>query len=120
MTDLGWFFDKVYDANRERTLRTLGRRFGKIGEENGEIWEAYLNVTSLNNGKDKTWENVREEMVDLAIVAIDVLATRLPIDHGKTDEEVQAEIMKIIEMKLAKWEVTKTCQTDAVSEGESI
>lgn len=120
MTDLGWFYDRVVDANRERSTKTLIRRIGKLGEELGELWEAFLNVTSLTNGKNKTWEDVREEAVDLVIVGIDVLATRLPIDEGKSDEEIRAEIMNVIEEKLLKWQVSKTCKADAVSEGESI
>ncbi len=116
MSYLGWLYDVVVDANRERSFGTLWRRIAKLGEEYGEIWEAYLNVTSAQNGKGKTWEDVREELVDITIVAIDTLATRLPIDEGKTDEEIKDEIMAVLKKKLDKWEISKTCKTDAVSE----
>lgn len=116
MADLGWMYDVVVDANRERSLETLIRRMGKLGEEYGEAWEAFLNVTSAQNGKDKNWEDVREEFIDIAIVALDILATRLPIDDGKTDEELNDEIIAITKTKLKKWEHAKTCRTDAVSE----
>jgi len=119
MTDLGWFFNKVFVANRERNIGTLIRRIGKLSEENGELWEAYLNVTSLNNGKKKTWEDVREESIDLAIVALDVVATRLPIDEGKTDKEIQTEIVAVIEAKLKKWAISKTCKSDAIIKNEN-
>jgi NTP pyrophosphatase (non-canonical NTP hydrolase) len=115
MTDLGWFYDKINDANPNRRLGTLWRRMAKLAEEYGELWEAYLNVTSANNGKNKTWEDVREESIDVVIVAIDIAATRLPIDQGKSDEEVRKEIAKILLLKLAKWEKTNTAMTDAVS-----
>lgn len=120
MTDLGWFFNKVYDANLERTTKTLIRRIGKLAEEYGELWEAFLNVTSLHNGKNKSWRDVREEAIDLAIVSLDIVATRLPGDEGKTDEELCLEIIEIIETKLVKWDKTKIAKRDAVSEEESI
>lgn len=116
MSDFGLLYDVVVDANRERSFRTLIRRMGKLGEEYGELWEAYLNVTSSQNGKNKTWEDVREELIDVTIVAIDTLATRLPIDEGKTDEEINDEIMAVLKEKLEKWQISKTCKTDAVSE----
>lgn len=119
MTELGWLYDQIFNANLERSTQTLIRRMGKLAEEYGELWEAFLNVTSLNNGKNKTWNDVREEGVDLAIVALDIVATRLPTDAGKTDEEMRAEIVAMVNKKLEKWAHTKTAQSDAVSESES-
>jgi len=116
MNKLGWLFKTVFDANRERSLNTIERRMGKLSEEHGELWEAYLNVTSANNGKNKTWHDVREEAIDSVIVALDVMATRLPIDEGKTDEEIEEEIVEVVNVKMEKWKKTKTCKTDAVSE----
>ena len=119
MTDLGWFYDKINEANRERSIRTMIRRIGKLGEEYGELWEAYLNVTSLNNGKGKTWDDVREECVDVAIVALDIVATRLPTDEKRTEEEVKEEIATMLIKKLDKWKISNTAKQDAVSEEES-
>lgn len=116
MKDLGWLYDQIFDANPERSTQTLIRRIGKLAEEYGELWEAYLNVTSSHNGKGKTWDDVREEGVDVAIVALDIVATRLPTDEGKTEEEMREEIIAMVNKKLAKWKVSSTAKTDAVSE----
>lgn len=116
MDDLRQLYDVIDKANSGRSLQTLIRRAGKMGEEYGEFWEAFLNVTSLHNGKDKIWEDVREELADMVIVAIDLIATRLPIDHGKSEEEVQQEIIAMVNKKLGKWKKTLAAKTDAVSE----
>ena len=119
MTDLGWLYDKIFDANIERSTGTLIRRIGKLAEEYGELWEAYLNVTSLHNGKEKTWDDVREEGIDVAIVALDIVATRLPTDEGKTEEEMRQEIVEMVNKKLEKWKISNTAKKDAVSEAGS-
>ena len=92
------------------------RRIGKLAEEYGELWEAYLNVTSAHNGKGKTWDDVREEGIDVAIVALDIVATRLPTDEGKTEEEMRQDIIDMVLKKLNKWKVSNTAKMDAVSE----
>lgn len=55
---------------RDETVRN--RRIIKLMEELGEVSEAFLNVTSPNNRKNKSWNDVREELVDSFIVAIDI------------------------------------------------
>ena len=52
MNDLGWLYDQIFNANPERSTATLIRRIGKLAEEYGELWEAYLNTTSAHNGKE--------------------------------------------------------------------
>lgn len=74
--------ESILAANPNRQQDNLHRRIFKLSEEYGEIIEAYLNVTSSSNGKGKTWADVREEAVDLLIVAVDVALT--PID-GRCD-----------------------------------
>lgn len=61
-------------------------------------------------------DDVREEGIDVAIVALDIVATRLPTDEGKTEEEMREEIIAMVNKKLAKWKVSSTAKTDAVSE----
>lgn len=65
----------IGDANPTRHFGNLGRRIIKLQEELGEHAEAYLNVTSVGNGKGKTWDDVREESADILIVAVDVALT---------------------------------------------
>jgi NTP pyrophosphatase (non-canonical NTP hydrolase) len=67
--------ETIKAANPERSLFTTKRRLLKIGEEKGEVCEALLNVTSSHNMKHKSWDDVREELVDCFIVAVDIALT---------------------------------------------
>lgn len=93
----------VHAANPDRHDRTLARRLIKLSEELGEVSEAYLSVTSENNAKGKTWGDVREELIDLMIVTMDCLLTRLPGEDKVGFKTRQAEIEWIVAIKLEKW-----------------
>jgi len=93
----------IAQMNPQRDYNTFPRRIMKLGEEYGEINEAYLNVTSLNNKKKKTYDDVREELIDLLIVTVDCMITRLPGDENKTDKEIEDEITQWVRVKLDKW-----------------
>ncbi len=97
-------FDIIYKANPRRSLDNLCRRMLKISEEEGEASAAYLNVTSELNAKGSTWEDVREELLDVIIIATDCLYTTMPIDEGKTHEQIEAEVFKEFKRKMAKWD----------------
>lgn len=97
-------FDIIYEANPRRRIDNLERRMLKIIEEVGEATANYLNVTSELNAKGSTWEDLREELLDVIIIAIDCLYTPLPIDERKTREQVEAEMFKEFKRKMAKWE----------------
>jgi len=97
-------FDIIYKANPRRSLDNLGRRMEKIMEELGEATAARLNVTSELNHKGSTWGDLREELLDVIIIATDCLYTPMPIDEGKTREEVEAEMFEEFKRKMAKWE----------------
>lgn len=97
-------FDIIYKANPKRSLDNLGRRMLKIGEENGEAVEAYLNMTSELNAKGSSWKDLREELLDIVIIAVDCLYTPIPIDEGKNREQIEAEIFEEFKRKMAKWE----------------
>lgn len=71
----------VREANPTRNASNLDRRALKLIEEFGEAAQAYLNVTSPSNGKSKTWDDVREEIADVLIVALDIAWT--PQEAGK-------------------------------------
>jgi NTP pyrophosphatase (non-canonical NTP hydrolase) len=75
----------------------------KLAEEYGEFVQAYLSTTSSTNKKGLTWDDVREEICDVVIVAIDILLTKLPNELELPDEQFKKMISKIIEMKLDKW-----------------
>lgn len=97
----------IYNANLTRNHENLARRILKLSEELGEAAEAYLNVTSDGNGKQKTWDDVREELSDLLIVSYDCVLTPMPDQTAATSEEIQAEVARLIEVKLAKWKRNK-------------
>jgi NTP pyrophosphatase (non-canonical NTP hydrolase) len=65
----------IREANPSRSFSDTKRRLLKIGEEKGEVCEAILNVTSSHNKKNKTWDDVREELADCFIVAVDIALT---------------------------------------------
>lgn len=77
-------FDKICELvrieNESRNFSTVNRRAVKMLEEIGEVAEAWLNVTSPSNGKAKTWDDVREEIADCLIVALDIAWTKLPTE----------------------------------------
>lgn len=93
----------ISDANSTRHSDNLHRRIIKQMEELGEASEAYLNVTSAANGKNLSWADVREELCDQVIVAVDCALTPMPDQVGLTREEVEQEVALVVERKLAKW-----------------
>lgn len=97
-------FDIIYKANPRRSLDNLERKMLKIGEESGEAMAAYLNVTSELNAKGSSWKDLREELLDIIIIAVDCLYTPIPIDEGKNREQIEAEIFEEFKRKMAKWE----------------
>lgn len=98
--------DRVVIANPQRKKKNLHRRFLKLGEEYGEAVQAYLSVTSKNNGKQKTWEDVREELCDVLIITLDILLTEMPDEdfHDNTKNiEIENRILKQVDHKIDKW-----------------
>jgi NTP pyrophosphatase (non-canonical NTP hydrolase) len=93
----------IRDANPDREFNTLARRMIKLMEEMGEASEAYLNMTNGTNSKKKTWDDLREELVDVVIVAVDMLLTPFPGQQEMTNAELEDEIMEILGRKLRKW-----------------
>ncbi len=99
----GDIINAIYEANPNRTHTNLVRRILKLSEEMGETAEAYLNVTSASNGKKKTWDDVREELADCVIVALDCAMTPMPDQEGITKDAIMAQFSDEITAKLAKW-----------------
>lgn len=93
----------VFESNPSRSHKELNRRLMKLGEEYGEVLEAYLAVSGVNNYKNKSWDDVREEISDVVIVALDIMLTRMPSEDNLTDEELIARIEGEITRKLDKW-----------------
>jgi len=93
----------VEAANPARSYAEIDRRIMKLGEEYGELLQAYLGVTSRNNYKNLQWENVREEMCDVLILALDIIMTRLPNEEHLSPEQIYQSSTEIIDRKIAKW-----------------
>lgn len=100
MTDI---IERIRHANPNRRFDQLARRLLKLGEEKGEAAEAFLSVTSQNNSKEKTWDDFREEIVDCAIVALDLLWMELPDEEGWSPEKKREVIDGWFDAKLNKW-----------------
>lgn len=98
------FLLAVQAANPDRKFASMARRILKIGEEYGEASEAYLVCTTTSpTRKVKTFIDLREELIDIAIVALDCAATRMPGEEHLTDEEVIELVMHMQAVKLRKW-----------------
>jgi NTP pyrophosphatase (non-canonical NTP hydrolase) len=65
----------IAQANPTRCTANLDRRLIKMLEELGELSEAFLSITSMDNDKNKTWADVQEEAVDVLIVGTDIALT---------------------------------------------
>ena len=100
MTDI---IAKVHEANKSRTMDIFDRRVIKLGEEYGEACQAFLSVSSENNSKNKSWPDVREELVDVVIVALDLLLHEMPDESNTTLESKAAAIHSELDRKLRKW-----------------
>lgn len=104
-TGANGFLRAVQAANPGRGFHNMARRLIKLGEELGEASEAYLvATTTAKSRKKKTTADLREELIDLGIVALDCALTRMPGEENATDEEIEAAIMEVLATKLAKWE----------------
>ena len=101
---MGDFLARVEKANTPRAFATMARRIIKIGEELGELGEAFLvSTTTAPSRKVKTYADVREEAIDVAIVALDVALTPMPGEEAMTPEQIRNEVMATLDIKLAKW-----------------
>jgi len=96
-------FEKIWGANRKRTMETFGRRLLKLGEEFGEACQAYLSVSSDNNSKNKSWEDVREELSDTIIVAMDLYCHTFPDEKDVSLDTKMEQLHSDIDRKLKKW-----------------
>lgn len=104
--------EKVHGANRDRRMEIFARRMLKLGEEYGEASQAYLSVSSEKNGKNKSWSDVREELVDVLVVTLDLLCYELPDGSGADLESIKEAINKELDRKLAKWAKKQVGGTD--------
>ena len=100
----------VYDAKVEKNKENLGtsrlmRRVIKLSEEVGEVAEAALGVTADDgeNYKEKTYDDLREEIVDTLIVGMDLVLSIFPDEEDMTYEQIIENRSKIFERKIDKW-----------------
>lgn len=97
------FLAKVKIANNQRTMENFSRRLLKLGEEYGEANQAYLSVTSETNSKNKSWCDVREELIDTLVVTLDLLLHTFPDQTSLSEEEKLSNLEEVLDSKLKKW-----------------
>lgn len=114
MDILQQIFEVVNKRNPAYSERYTNRRVTKLSEETGECSQAFLSITSEENGKNKTWEDVREEAVDAAIVGLDIALTKFPGEEDWDDEKLYTEVENMIAKKLAKWKKKLKNKTDTI------
>ena len=89
----------------QRSIITLRDRLAKAGEELGELAEAILHHTSETNPKAKTHDDIVEEAVDLAIMAMDIALTK-PVVGDLTNKEARQRVEALFEEKAGrKWAI---------------
>lgn len=95
---------KIQEIGSEtRNPTSLVRRCLKATEEVGELAEAALCVTSLDKSKGKTWEDVTEEAIDVAIMGIDIALSKPPGFGDVSDEDWRRLVTHIFDLKLKVW-----------------
>ena len=66
---------RIEKVNPGRSIDSVPRRVCKTYEEFGEFTQAFLNFSSPTNPKNKTLEDVLEELVDVSIMVFDIYLT---------------------------------------------
>ncbi|MBO0346920.1 MazG-like family protein [Roseibium sp. CAU 1637] len=96
--------DNLFELTAKDT-KTLQERALKLCEEAGEVAQAVLSATGAPGSTYKKLElaDVREEAVDTMIVALAVLA-----QASDSDEMFQAELTRLLSLKVGKWQETLT------------
>lgn len=89
-------FKSLWNINKKRKSKNsnFSRRLLKLTEEVGEVCQAYYSLTSKSNNKNKTWDDVREELVDVILIATDLLMTEMP------DEKISSEKYQYIKTRI--------------------
>lgn len=95
--------ERIQEINPRRSMPNMGRRIQKLFEEGGELSEAHLEVTSEENYKEKTIDDILEEAVDAMIVAIDIGLTKPDALKHLTDLQMRVRFREMFEKKMAKW-----------------
>ncbi|MFI6581045.1 MazG-like family protein [Embleya sp. NPDC050493] len=81
-------------TERERTLL----RVLKIGEEYGEVSEALHGALAANprKGASHSWDDVRKELVDVAVTTLVALATLTPDAQKIFDERLDGLVDRVL------------------------
>ena len=96
--------DVVELANKDKNMQDLPRRIIKLGEEYGELSQAYLSWTSKNNHREKCRVDVLEEAIDCMIVSAEIALSLCKDDLFALRA---AEIEQMFLMKINKWLASK-------------
>jgi NTP pyrophosphatase (non-canonical NTP hydrolase) len=91
----GWLDENAGEqTERERTLL----RVLKIGEEYGEVSEALHGALGANprKGRSHAWEDVRKELVDVAVTTLVALSTLSPDAAKEFDTRLQHLVDRLL------------------------
>lgn len=94
--------EKIYETRLDRSVDNIDDRVMKACEEAGEAIGALLSIRN-NSYKGLTYDDLREEIIDIWIVATDAMLTALPREQNMSQDQVNENISKIIDVKIAKW-----------------
>lgn len=122
-----WLIKKKFDSLKEvervgrkyRNHGNLHRKMMKTMEEVGELSEALMGVTSKTNYKNKTWEDVLEESVDVVLMGLDIALTIPPGECSLAEDNEELRREKVEDMfrkKLKAWEEKASSQQTALGE----
>ncbi len=90
---------QIYELT-QRDEKTLQERTLKLSEEAGELAQAVLSFSKAPGStyKNHTRDDVREEAVDAAIVALSILAQTCT-----SKDEFNEELDRLMDLKCTKW-----------------
>ncbi|MFD1695689.1 MazG-like family protein [Roseibium aestuarii] len=94
--------DNLFELTANDT-KTLQERALKLCEEAGEVAQAVLSATGAPGSAYKGLDlaDVREEAVDVIIVALAVLA-----QASESEEAFKRDLERLVSTKVAKWQKT--------------
>lgn len=102
---------KIYEIKQSKKSSKVGkkrllRRALKLSEESGEVAQAVFSITSDRNPKNKTYADVREELVDTVIVALELLLSEFPdeeLDGDESYDYIKERSLSEFNRKIQKW-----------------
>ena len=94
---------RVFEVSRTVPRRTKHDVLASLMEEVGEL-ATEVNISTGYSGKKEGEDGILGECVDVITCVVDLMWVSNP---NITEEDLEKEVMKILELKLAKWKKKK-------------